>query len=117
MSRFDSLGDEQVLMIGVAPDWSSKDLLAHLAHRERVAGEQVPPLDAGSWSPKKRTREEVLQINREGAMRITKLVLAPKETPDGRRFEETGDVALSVGEGVRETNRWKELLSLTGCLA
>jgi hypothetical protein len=67
LSRFDSLGDEQMLTVGVTPDWSAKDLLAHLAHWERAAAEQVRALDAGTWSPKKRTREEVLRINREVA--------------------------------------------------
>ena len=34
--------------------------------------------------------------------RITKLVLTPKETPDGRRLEVTGDVGLFSGDGVME---------------
>jgi len=65
LSRFDSLGDEQMLAVDVTPDWSAKDLLAHLAYWERAAAEQVRALDAGTGSPKKRTREEVLRINRE----------------------------------------------------
>jgi uncharacterized damage-inducible protein DinB len=67
LSRFDSLGDEQMLAVGVTPDWSAKDLLAHLAYWERAAAEQVRALDAGTWSPKKRAQEEVLRINREVA--------------------------------------------------
>ena len=67
LSRFDSLGDEQMLAVGVTPDWSAKDLLAHLAYWERAAAEQVRALGAGTWSPKKRTREEILRINREVA--------------------------------------------------
>ena len=58
LSRFDSLGDEQMLAVGVTPEWSAKDLLAHLAYWERAAAEQVRALNAGTWSPKKRTREE-----------------------------------------------------------
>jgi hypothetical protein len=65
LSRFDSLDDEQMLTVGVTPDWSAKDLLAHLAYWERAAAEQVRELDAGTWSPKKRTQEQVLRINRE----------------------------------------------------
>ena len=34
--------------------------------------------------------------------RITKLVLTPKETPEGRRLKVTGDVALFVEDGVME---------------
>ena len=34
--------------------------------------------------------------------RITKLVLTPRETPDGRRLEVTGDVGLFSGNGVLE---------------
>ena len=56
-----------MLGVGVTPDWSAKDLLAHLAYWERAAAEQVRALDAGTWSPKKRTQEEVLRINREVA--------------------------------------------------
>jgi hypothetical protein len=67
LSRFDSIGDEQMLAVGVTPDWSAKDLLAHLAYWERAAAQQVRALDAGTWSPKKRTREQVLRINREVA--------------------------------------------------
>ncbi len=67
LSRFDSLGDEQMLAVGVTPEWSAKDLLAHLAYWERAAAEQVRALNAGTWSPKKRTREEVRRINREVA--------------------------------------------------
>jgi uncharacterized damage-inducible protein DinB len=67
LSRFDSLGDEQMLAVGVTPDWSAKDLLAHLAYWERAAAEQVRALNAGTWSPKKRTREQILRINREVA--------------------------------------------------
>ena len=49
LSRFDSLGDEQMLAVGVTPEWSAKDLLAHLAYWERVAAEQVRALNAGTW--------------------------------------------------------------------
>src|SRR5712691_11207484 len=58
LSRFGSLGDEQMLAVGVTPEWSAKDLLAHLAYWERAAAEQVQALNAGTWSPKKCTREE-----------------------------------------------------------
>src|SRR5712691_9564357 len=67
LSRFGSRGDEQMLAVGVTPEWSAKDLLAHLAYWERAAAEQVQALNAGTWSPKKWTREEVLRINREVA--------------------------------------------------
>jgi hypothetical protein len=67
LSRFDSLSDEQMLAVGVTLDWSAKDLLAHLAYWERAAAEQVQALDAGTWSPKQRIREQVPRINREVA--------------------------------------------------
>jgi hypothetical protein len=35
---------------------------------------------------------------------ITKLVLTPKDTPEGRRLEVTGDVALFVGDDVMENS-------------
>ena len=37
----------------------------HLVHWEQGAAEQVRELQAGTWSPRKRTLEEAEQINRE----------------------------------------------------
>jgi hypothetical protein len=34
--------------------------------------------------------------------RITKLVLTPKDTSEGRRLEVTGDVSMFIGDGVME---------------
>jgi hypothetical protein len=65
LSRFDSLGDEQMLAVGVTPDWSAKDLLAHLAYWERAAAERVREFEAGRSSAKKRTRAQRERINRE----------------------------------------------------
>ena len=67
LSRFDSLSDEQMLAVGVTPDWSAKDLPAHLAYWERAVAEQVRALEAGTWSPKKLPRKQALRINREVA--------------------------------------------------
>jgi hypothetical protein len=36
--------------------------------------------------------------------RITKLVLTPKDTSEGRRLEVTGDVSLFIGDGAMLTN-------------
>ena len=52
-------------VVGVTREWSTKDLLGHLAHWEQGAAEQVRELQAGTWSPRKRTLEEAEQINRE----------------------------------------------------
>jgi site-specific DNA recombinase len=41
--------------------------------------------------------------------RITKLVLTPKETPEGRRLEVTGDVALFVENDVMVNNSMEEI--------
>ena len=102
LSRFDSLGDEQMLAVGVTPDWSAKDLLAHLACWERAAAEQVRALDAGTWSPKKRTREEVLRINRE-------VVKANRATPRHLLREEF-NLARSEIVSAREWHRtiWRK---------
>jgi len=35
ISRFDSLTEVQMSTVGVTPEWSAKDLLAHLAYWER----------------------------------------------------------------------------------
>ena len=40
-------------------------MLGHLVHWEQGAAEQVRELQAGTWSPRKRTLEEAEQINRE----------------------------------------------------
>jgi hypothetical protein len=60
LSRFDALSEEQMQVVGVTREWSTKDLLGRLAHWE-----QVRELRAGTWSPRKRTLEEAEQINRE----------------------------------------------------
>jgi hypothetical protein len=65
ISGFDSLTDAQMSTVGVTPEWSAKDLLAHLAYWERVAAEQVREFEAGRSSPKKHTRAQVERINRE----------------------------------------------------
>jgi len=65
LSRFDALSEEQMQVVGVTREWSTKDLLGHLAHWEQGAAEQVRELQAGTWSPRKRTLEEAEEINRE----------------------------------------------------
>ena len=65
ISRFDSLTDAQMSTVGVTPEWSAKDLLAHLAYWERAAAEQVREFEAGKWRAKKRTRAQRERINRE----------------------------------------------------
>ena len=40
-------------------------MLGHLVHWEQGAAEQVRELQAGTWSPTKRTLEDAEQINRE----------------------------------------------------
>jgi hypothetical protein len=65
ISQFDSLSDAQVSAVGVTPEWSAKDLLAHLAYWERAAAEQVREFEAGRSSAKRRTRARVERINRE----------------------------------------------------
>jgi len=95
LSRFDSLGDEQILAVDVTPDWSAKDLLAHLAYWERAAAEQVRALDAGTWSPKKRTREQVLRINRE-------VVKANRATPRHLLREEFSLAHSEIVSALRE---------------
>ena len=41
ISGFDSLTESQMNAVGVTPEWSAKDLLAHLAYWERAAAEEV----------------------------------------------------------------------------
>jgi mycothiol maleylpyruvate isomerase-like protein len=65
ISRFDSLTDVQMSIVGVTPEWSAKDLLAHLGYWERVAAEQVREFEAGRSSAKRRTRAQMERINRE----------------------------------------------------
>jgi hypothetical protein len=65
ISRFDSLTGAQMSIVGVTPEWSAKDLLAHLAYGERAAAEQVREFEAGRSSAKKRTRARAERINRE----------------------------------------------------
>jgi hypothetical protein len=88
--RFDSLSEAQMSAVDVTPEWSAKDLLAHLAYWERAAAEQVREFEAGRWSAKKPTRAQIEHINREvvSANRATprhllreELILARSEIP------------------------------------
>ncbi len=65
ISRFDSLSEAQMSLVGVTSEWSAKDLLAHLAYWERAAADQIREFEAGRWSAKKRTRAQIERINRE----------------------------------------------------
>jgi len=65
ISGFDSLTEAQMNAVGVTPEWSAKDLLAHLAYWERAAAERIREFEAGRSSAKKRTRAQVERINRE----------------------------------------------------
>ncbi len=108
LSRFDSLGDEQMLAVDVTPDWSAKDLLAHLAYWKRAAAEQVRALDAGTGSPKKRTREQVLRINRE-------VVKASETAPSSSRRIQPGAqrnrVGAASGTRLEETSPLARIVS------
>jgi len=61
----DSLTEAQMGVVGVTPEWSAKDLRAHLAYWERAAAEQVREVEAGRSSARKYTRAQVERINRE----------------------------------------------------
>jgi hypothetical protein len=65
ISRFDSLSGAEMSAVGITPEWSAKDLLAHLAYWERAAAERVREFEAGRSSAKKRTRAQRERINRE----------------------------------------------------
>jgi hypothetical protein len=65
ISRFDSLTEAQMSVVGVTPEWSAKDLLTHLAYWERAAADQIREFETGRWSAKKRTRAQIERINRE----------------------------------------------------
>ncbi len=65
LSRFDALSEEQMQVVGVTRKWSAKDLLGHLTYWERGAAEQVRELQSGTWSPRKKTLEEVERTNRD----------------------------------------------------
>jgi DinB superfamily len=67
LSQFDSLTDAEMSVVGATPEWSAKDLLAHLAYWEGAAAEQVREFEAGRSSAKRRTRAQVERINREVA--------------------------------------------------
>ncbi len=106
ISRFDSLAEAQMSAVGVTPEWSAKDLLAHLAYWERAAAEQVREFEAGRWSAKKRTRAQMERINRE-------VVSANRATPrlcNGRRMpQEVCTVGAGLCRAVREdicASRW-----------
>jgi hypothetical protein len=58
LSRFDGLR-----IVGDTRDWSAKDLLAHLAYRERATAGQVRDFETGAWNRPGLTRTRVHRIN------------------------------------------------------
>jgi len=66
LSRFDALSEEQNAGGGRDAGMVHEGLLGHLAHWEQGAAEQVRELQAGTWSPRKRTLEEAEQIKPRG---------------------------------------------------
>jgi len=91
----------------VTPEWSAKDLLAHLAYWERAAAEQVREFKAGRSSAKKRTRPQVERINRE-------VVSANRTTPRHLLREE---LILARSEIVAAMKRAPEELEESSPLA
>src|SRR5258707_12618551 len=107
ISRFDSLTEAQMGVVGVTPEWSAKDLRAHLAYWERAAAEQVRAFEAGRSSARKYTRAQVERINRE-------VVSANRATPRRLRREE---LTLARSEIVAAMNRTPEKLEERAPLA
>ena len=107
ISRFDSLTEAQMSVVGVTPEWSAKDLLAHLAYWERAAAEQVREFEAGRSVAKRRTRAQVERINRE-------IVSANRATPRHLLREE---LILARSEIVAAMNRAPEELEERSPLA
>jgi hypothetical protein len=99
ISRFDSLSEAQMSAVGVTPEWSAKDLLAHLAYWERAAAEEIREFEAGRWPAKKRTRGQMERINRE-------LVSANRATPRHLLREELilarAGIAAAMGRAPEE---------------
>jgi hypothetical protein len=65
LSRFGTLNEEQTQVVGVTREWSAKDLLGIWRIGSRAPRSRLLKLQAGTWSPRKRTLEEAEQINRE----------------------------------------------------
>ena len=107
ISRFDSLTEAQMSVVGVTSEWSAKDLLAHLAYWERVAADQIREFEAGRWSAKKRTRAQMEHSNRE-------VVSANRATPRHLLREE---LMLARSEIVAAMKRAPEELEETSPLA
>ena len=85
--------------VGVTPEWSAKDLLAHLAYWERAAAAEIREFEAGRWRAKKRTRGQMERINRE-------LVSANRATPRHLLCEELilarTEIAAAMGRAPEE---------------
>jgi hypothetical protein len=107
ISRFDSLSETHMSAVGLTPEWSAKDLLAHLAYWERATAEQVREFEAGRWSPKRRTPIRIERINRE-------VVSANRTTPRHLLREE---LILARSEIVAAMKRAPEELEERSTLA
>ena len=89
-------------VVGVTPEWSAKDLLAHLAYWERAAAEEIREFEAGRSPAKKRKRGQMERINRE-------VVSANRATPRQRLREELilarSEIVAAMKRAARGTRR------------
>lgn len=85
LSRFDARSEKQMQVVGVTREWSAKDLLGHLTYWERGPAKQVRELQSGTWSPRKKTLEEVERTNRD-VTAANRATLVPRKQ---RRADET----------------------------
>ncbi len=114
ISGFDSLSEAEMSAVGVTPEWSAKDLLAHLAYWERAAAEEIREFEAGRWPAKKRTRGQMERINRELVLanRATPRHLHSRGTDPGEDRNRGGDGSSARGTGGKVSARSHRLLSL-----
>ena len=61
----ESLSDEEATRIGLNPEWSVKDALAHIAAWEIEGARRITEIQAGTYQPQKLNKEIINNFNRE----------------------------------------------------
>jgi hypothetical protein len=113
ISRFDSLTEAQMSAVGVTPEWSAKDLLAHLAYWERAAAEQVREFEAGRWPAKERYSSQNRAHQPGGRFRESghATTSSSRETDPSEERNRGGDGTSARGTGGKVNARTHRLLS------
>ena len=76
LKALDGLTEEQATRVGLNPQWSVKDALAHIVAWELQGADTISEIQAGTWKPQRLNKEmidnfnaQAVELRRELSMR------------------------------------------------